>query len=92
MEGRIAARHAAGSPLATKVVSMPKRVSHLANRLTVEPKMLPEETMWSPLLSMPMHIDRIAAMPLAVATHISAPSIAARRSSKAVTVGLVKRE
>jgi len=39
-----------------------------------------------------MQVARMAAMPEAVATQASPPSRAARRASKARTVGLVKRE
>jgi hypothetical protein len=39
-----------------------------------------------------MQVARIAAMPDAVATQASPPSIAASRSSNARTVGLVNRE
>ncbi len=39
-----------------------------------------------------MQVARMAAMPEPVATHEAAPSIAASRSSKQRTVGLVKRE
>ena len=56
------------------------------------PKMLREETIWSPVLSRPIQVAVIADIPDAVATQRSAPSIAASLSSKARTVGLVKRE
>ena len=50
-----------------------------------------EQITWSPARSRPRHIKVIAAMPLDVATAASAPSRAAKRRSKAVTVGLLVR-
>ena len=90
--GRAAACHCAGSVAETKVVSTPNFLNTLLNMFTVEPKMLCDATTWSPACNNPMQVERIAAMPLAVATHCSAPSSAARRCSNMVTVGLVKRE
>ena len=90
--GRTAACHCATSVAETKVVSTPNFFITLLNRFTVEPKMLCDATTWSPALSKPMQADRMADMPDDVATHCSAPSSAARRSSNMVTVGLVKRE
>ncbi len=48
--------------------------------------------MWSPALSSPSAVVATAAMPVAVATHASAPSSAASRAWNIDTVGLVKRE
>ena len=59
--------------------------------LMVEPNMDCEQITWSPVLSRPMAISSTADMPLAVAMAASAPSIAARRCSKEVTVGLAVR-
>ena len=46
----------------------------------------------SPLLSKPMHINKIADMPVDVAMAACEPSMAAKRCSKLLTVGLPKRE
>ncbi len=46
---------------------------------------------WSPALSRLKHMSITAAMPEAVAMQASAPSMAARRISKLVTVGLPER-
>ena len=92
MAGRTAARHAAASVCDTKLVSTPKRPSSAASSLMVEPNTLCEQITWSPAFSSPRHISRIALMPLEVAMQDSAPSIAARRRSIIITVGLVKRE
>ena len=62
------------------------------NSIVVVPKMLREDTMWSPACSSPMQVARIAAMPEAVAPQLSPPSMAAKRCSNPRTVGLVKRE
>ena len=59
---------------------------------TVAPNTAFEHTMWSPAFSSAIAVARIAAMPEAVATQLSAPSSAARRSWNIDTVGLVKRE
>ena len=63
----------------------------MPSRRMVEPNIEREHTMWSPALSSPMHSNRMADMPLAVATAASAPSSAARRCSKLLTVGLPVR-
>ena len=76
----------------TNVVLMPKRCRMVPNNCIVAPNTPAEQTTWSPDLSSPIAVDRIAAMPDAVATQHSAPSSAARRCSNTVTVGLVKRE
>ena len=89
---RQAAAQAALSAGSTNVVWMPKRDSTLANRLMVEPNSVRAVTTWSPADSRAMTVARIADMPEAVATPHSAPSIAARRCSKARTVGFVNRE
>ena len=47
---------------------------------------------WSPDLSRPSVVVVTAAMPVAIATHASAPSSAASRPCIIETVGLVKRE
>ena len=65
---------------------------YLSNSTVVLPKMLRELTIWSPWVSSPMQVARMADIPDAVATQHSPPSIAARRSSNARTVGLVNRE
>ena len=70
---------------------MPKRLRMLLNNCTVDPNTLAEQTTWSPARKVAMQHDRIALMPLAVAMQASAPSSAARRSWKAVTVGLENR-
>ena len=89
--GRTAAFHSATSVADTYVVSTPNFLMMLLNRLIVAPNTLRDATMWSPALSSPITQANIADMPDAVAIHCSAPSIAARRSSNIVTVGLVKR-
>ncbi len=90
--GRTAARQSRGSAPSTNVVATPKRVSTFAKSCTVAPKMLDDETMWSPALRSPIAVARIAAIPDAVATQASAPSSAARRSCSIATVGFEKRE
>ncbi len=89
--GRNAARKASMSPWSTKLVSTPKRGRMVPNNCCVAPKMLREATMCSPPFISAITVDRIAAMPVAVATQASAPSSAASRSCRLVTVGLVKR-
>jgi hypothetical protein len=61
----------------------------LLNSWMVAPNTAFEHTTWSPLLRCTIAVARIAAMPEAVATQVSAPSIAARRSWNIETVGLV---
>ncbi len=92
VSGRTAACHSATLVAETKVVSMPNFFRMPPNRFTVAPNSERDATIWSPAFSTPMQHARIADMPDAVAMHCSAPSIAARRSSNIVTVGLVKRE
>lgn len=87
-----AARHSATSVCETKVVSTPNLANSLPNRLSVEPNTEREHTTWSPALSRPMHIMRIAPMPVEAPMAASVPSSAARRCSKLVTVGLEVRE
>ncbi len=89
--GLTAARHSAKSVCETKLVSTPNLPNSLANRLSVEPNTEREHTTWSPARSRPMHIMRMAAMPLEAPIAPSVPSSAARRCSKAVTVGLEVR-
>ncbi len=85
--GRTAACHCAASVCDTKLLSTPYLAKSLTS-LMVEPNIEREQTMWSPALSRPMIIIRIADMPLAVEMAASAPSSAARRRSMPVTVGL----
>ena len=92
VDGRTARRHASASAPSTNVVSTPNFVSTFVKSCTVAPKMLDDETMWSPPFISPITQARIAAMPEAVATQASAPSSAASRSWNAATVGLLKRE
>ncbi len=47
-----------------------------------------EHTTWSPALSKPMHIIKMADMPEAVPMQASVPSKAAKRCSMLATVGL----
>ena len=68
---------------------MPKRLKYLSNRLMVEPNTLRDTSTWSPALHRLITMARMAAMPEAVPTACSAPSMAAMRSSKVRTVGLV---
>ena len=70
---------------------MPKRAISPPSSRMVEPNMDCEATTWSPALSMVSAISRMADMPVLVATAHSVPSIAARRRSKLVTVGLAVR-
>ena len=56
--------------------------------LMVEPNMEREHTTWSPALSKPMHIIKMADMPDAVPMAASVPSRAANRISMLLTVGL----
>ena len=76
----------------TSVTSKPQRFNILVNSCTDVPKILCDATTWSPAEHNPITQAKMADMPLAVATHCSAPSIAANLSWNAVTVGLVKRE
>ncbi|MCY1556084.1 hypothetical protein D3C76_1010170 [compost metagenome] len=68
---------------------MPKRLKYFSNRLMVEPNTLRDTSTWSPALHRLITSERIADMPVEVATACSAPSSAAMRSSKVRTVGLV---
>ena len=90
--GVMADAQASRSSSGTNRVRMPSLPRYWLNRTTVLPKMLREATISSPASSNPRQVDRIAAMPDAVATQRSPPSIAASRVSKVRTVGLVKRE
>ncbi|MCY1448552.1 hypothetical protein D9M71_652310 [compost metagenome] len=64
-------------------------MKYFSNRLMVEPNTLWETSTWSPALHRAITVERIADIPVEVATACSAPSRAAMRSSKARTVGLV---
>ncbi|MDT4864496.1 hypothetical protein FQZ97_992590 [compost metagenome] len=86
--GLIAACHAATSVWETKVDSTPNFARSVPISLMVEPNMECEHNTWSPALSRPMHIMRMADMPEAVEMQASAPSSAASRCSKLATVGL----
>ena len=89
--GLIAAFHSATSVCETKVVSTPNLPNSRPIRLSVEPNTEREHTTWSPAFSRPMHIMRIAPMPLDAPMAASVPSSAARRCSKLATVGLEVR-
>ena len=89
--GRRAAFQALLSVCGTKLDSTPKRANSPPMSLMVEPNMDCEHTTWSPALSKPRHISKMADMPLAVPMADSVPSSAARRCSKLVTVGLEVR-
>jgi hypothetical protein len=89
--GRTAARQASTSVCDTLVDSTPKRANSEPISFMVEPNIDCEQITWSPARSRPMHISRTADMPEAVAMAASVPSIAARRCSKLVTVGLPVR-
>ena len=86
--GRTAAAQAATSVCGTKLDSTPNLARSEPINLMVEPNMDCEQTTWSPALSNPMHIMRMADMPEAVEMQASVPSMAARRFSKLATVGL----
>ena len=86
--GLTAAAQAAKSVCATKVDSTPNLAKSEPMSLMVEPNMDCEHTTWSPDLSKPMHIIKMADMPEAVEMQASVPSMAARRFSKLATVGL----
>ncbi|MNH40702.1 hypothetical protein D3C79_1020580 [compost metagenome] len=88
VSGRIAAFQAATSVCDTKLVVTPKRAISVPMSLMVEPNMDCEQITWSPALSMVSASSRMADMPVDVATADSVPSMAARRRSKLVTVGL----
>jgi hypothetical protein len=89
--GRSGALKAAGSLEATKLVSMPNFGRMPPNSCWVAPKMPCGGDDVLPRLHQAITVDRIAAMPLAVAMQASAPSSAARRSCSMLTVGLEKR-
>jgi len=89
--GRMAAFQAARSVCGTIEVSTPKRPNSELISLSVEPNIDCEMITWSPALSRLKHISMTADMPEAVAMQASAPSSAARRCSKLVTVGLLER-
>src|SRR5690606_9766372 len=86
--GRTAAFHALASVCETKVDSTPNLARSDPISLIVEPNIECEQITWSPDLSRPMHIIRMADMPDAVEMQASAPSSAASRCSKLATVGL----
>jgi hypothetical protein len=90
--GLTAARHSATSVCETKVVSTPNLANSLPNRFSVEPNTEREQITWSPAFSRPMHIMRIAPMPVDAPMAASVPSSAAMRCSKLVTVGFEVRE
>ncbi len=64
----------------------------LLNNPTVVPKILLEETIWSPVSSNDRQHDKIALIPEEVAIQRSVPSSAASLSSNVLTVGLVNLE
>ena len=68
---------------------MPKRARIVLKSWIVAPNTAFEHTTWSPLFRCTIAVARIAAMPEAVPTQLSAPSSAARRSWNIETVGLV---
>ena len=86
--GRMAAFHASKSVCGTKLDCTPNRAKSEPMSLMVEPNIDCEHTTWSPALSRPMHIMRMDDMPEAVAIAASVPSMAARRCSRLLTVGL----
>src|SRR5258706_524172 len=90
--GLIAPLQALTSVCETKLVSTPNFPNSRPSSMMVEPNTLCEQTTWSPAFSKPIASNRIALMPLDVAIQASVPSIAARRRSIIITVGLVKRE
>ena len=85
-------RHRSRSVSPTRVAPTPKRAKTLVNSEMVEPNTLCDMSTWSPARSSARPRLRIAPMPDAAATQRVPPSSAASRSSKARTVGLVKRE
>ena len=87
----MAAFQACTSVCETKLVSMPKRAISPPSSLMVEPNMDCEQITWSPALSVVSATSKMADMPVDVATAHSVPSMAARRCSKLVTVGLEVR-
>lgn len=89
--GRTATSHSETSARETRVESTPKCLRTAFSSWTVVPKMLRGTTIWSADDGSPVTHAKIADMPDAVATHRSAPSRAAMRSSKAFTVGPAKR-
>ena len=89
--GRIAAFQAAKSVCGTMVDSTPKRANSEPINLMVEPNMDCEYSTWSPALSKLNSISITADMPDEVAKAASVPSMAARRISKLLTVGLPER-
>ena len=90
--GVTAARHSSRLVCATKLVVTPNLANSLPMSLMVEPNMECEQTTWSPLFNKPMHNNKMADMPVEVAMAAGASSIAAKRCSKLVTVGLPSRE
>ena len=90
--GLMARRHSLTSVCDTKLVSTPNFANSRPSSMIVEPNTLCEQTTWSPDFKSPITSSRIALMPLDVAMQASVPSIAARRRSIIITVGLVKRE
>ena len=89
--GRMAAFQAARSVCATMVDSTPKRANSEPMSLIVEPNIDCEYSTWSPDLSKLNSISITADMPEAVASAACVPSMAARRISKLLTVGLPER-
>jgi len=86
--GWMAAFQAATSVCGTNVDVTPNLARSEPMSLMVEPNIECEQITWSPLLSRPRHIIKMADMPDAVEIQACAPSSAARRCSKLVTVGL----
>ena len=87
----MAACHADKSVCGTTVDSTPKRANSVPINLIVEPNMDCEMTTWSPDFNKLNIMSMMAAMPEDVAMAASVPSIAAKRISKLVTVGLLVR-
>ena len=86
--GRSAAVHSATSVCDTNVVCTPNLPNSRPIKAMVEPNIEREQMTWSPDFKRPMHISKIAPIPVEAPMAASVPSSAARRRSKLVTVGL----
>ena len=89
--GRMAACHSATWVCDTKVDCTPNLANSLPINLMVEPNIEWEQMTWSPLLSKPKHMSKMADIPVEVAIQASEPSRAAKRASMLATVGLPRR-
>ncbi|MCY1170172.1 hypothetical protein D9M73_102330 [compost metagenome] len=87
-----ASSNACGSRASTTVVSMPNLGSSVSTSQRHDPNAARPATTWSPVWSWHSNTAVIAAMPVAIVRHASAPSSKAIRASSISTVGFCSRE